>query len=146
MLVWQAETRTMNPTIDEGLIQRELEADPDAAKAEWLAEFRTDLQAAFSPEALEACTVKGRVELPPSPLIQYRAFVDPSGGARDSFALAIGHKEDDTIIVDLVYAWTAAPLLDPGVVVSEAAEILKCYGVLVCNGRSIRRTVADLEV
>ena len=51
----------MNPTIDEGLIQRELERDPEGAQAEWLATFRTDLQAAFSPEALEACTVKGRV-------------------------------------------------------------------------------------
>ena len=33
----------MNPTIDEGLIQRELERDPEGAQAEWLATFRTDL-------------------------------------------------------------------------------------------------------
>jgi hypothetical protein len=69
VLVWQADTRTMNPTIDEGLIQREIERDPEGAQAEWLATFRTDLQAAFSPEALLACTVKGRDELPPSPII-----------------------------------------------------------------------------
>src|SRR4030095_6098068 len=36
-LVWQADTRTMNPTIDEGLVQRELERDPEGAQAEWLA-------------------------------------------------------------------------------------------------------------
>jgi hypothetical protein len=29
VLVWQADTRTMNPAIDEGLIQRELNRDPD---------------------------------------------------------------------------------------------------------------------
>jgi len=34
----------MNPTIDEGLIQRELERDAEGAQAEWLATFRTDLQ------------------------------------------------------------------------------------------------------
>ena len=68
----------MNPTIDEGLIQRELERDPEGAQAEWLATFRTDLQAAFSPEALEACTIRGRDELPASPIIQYQAFVDPA--------------------------------------------------------------------
>jgi Phage Terminase len=34
VLVWQADTRTMNPTIDEGLIQREIERDPEGAQAE----------------------------------------------------------------------------------------------------------------
>jgi hypothetical protein len=132
VLVWQAETRMMNPTIDEGLIQRELEADPDAAKAEWLAEFRTDLQAAFSPEALEACTVKGRVEMLPSPIIPYVAFTDPSGGRSDSFTLAIGHEERNVAVLDLLEAWKAP--FDPGVVVSEAAETLKHYGVLSVTG------------
>src|SRR5215510_12881360 len=56
-LVWVADTRTMNPTLDQAKIDREIERDPDAASAEWLVQFRTDLQAAFSPESLEQCTV-----------------------------------------------------------------------------------------
>ena len=32
VLVWQSETRVMNPLIDAELIQRELERDPDSAK------------------------------------------------------------------------------------------------------------------
>ena len=40
VLVWQADTRTMNPTLSEKLIQRELEKDPDSARAEWLGVFR----------------------------------------------------------------------------------------------------------
>jgi terminase large subunit-like protein len=131
VLIWQADTRTMNPTIDEGLIQREIERDPEGAQAEWLATFRTDLQAAFSPEALEACTVKGRDELPPSPIIAYSAFVDPSGGKADSFTLAIGHKSDRAII-DLCRAWEAP--FNPKEVVSEIAEVLKGYGVLNVTG------------
>jgi hypothetical protein len=132
VLVWQADTRAMNPTIDAGLIQRELERDPDAAAAEWLATFRTDLQAAFSPQSLEACTIKGRDELPASPLISYSGFVDPSGGKADSFTLAIGHKEEDRTVVDLVRAWD--PPFDPGVVTGEIAEALKGYGVLSVTG------------
>jgi hypothetical protein len=97
-LVWVAESRSMNPTLDQAKIDRELERDPEGAQAEWLATFRNDLSAAFSPEALEACTVKGRAELPASPIIQYRAFVDPSGGKADSFTLAIGHKENGKAI------------------------------------------------
>jgi hypothetical protein len=122
----------MNPTIDEGLIQREIERDPEGAQAEWLATFRTDLQAAFSPESLEACTVKGRSELPASPIIEYRAFCDPSGGKADAFTVAIGHKSDGRIIIDLVRAWEAP--FNPKEVVSEIAEVLKGYGVLNVTG------------
>jgi hypothetical protein len=132
VLVWQADTRTMNPTIDAGLIQRELERDPDSASAEWLATFRTDLSAAFSPESLEACTVKGRDELPASPIIGYSGFVDPSGGKADSFTLAISHRDEDRTVIDLVRAWD--PPFDPGVVTGEIAEVLKGYGVLSVTG------------
>jgi Terminase large subunit, ATPase domain len=133
VLVWQAETRAMNPTIDEGLIQRELERDPEGAQAEWLATFRTDLQAAFSPESLEACVIKGRDELPASPLIQYQAFVDPSGGKADAFTVAIAHRgESGRAIIDCVRAWNAP--FNPKVVTGEIAELLKSYGVLVITG------------
>jgi Terminase large subunit, ATPase domain len=130
-LVWVAESRAMNPTLDAAFIQREIERDPDAAQAEWLATFRTDLQAAFSPESLEACTVKGRSELPASPIIEYRAFCDPSGGKVDAFTVAIGHKSERAVI-DLVRAWDSP--FDPSVVVGEVAEVLKGYGCLNVTG------------
>jgi len=133
ILVWQADTRTMNPTIDAELIQREIERDPEGAQAEWLATFRTDLQAAFSPEALEFCTVKGRDELPSSPFIEYRAFTDPSGGKVDSFSLAIGHRDESgNAVIDLVRAWD--PPFNPKEVTGEIAEVLKAYGCLTVSG------------
>jgi hypothetical protein len=132
VLVWQADSRTMNPTLSDVLIQRELERDPEGAQAEWLATFRTDVSSAFSPESLEACTIKGRTELPASPIIEYRAFCDPSGGKSDSFTLAIGHKGDDKAIVDLVRGWPAP--FNPKEVVSEIATVLKAYGVLNVTG------------
>jgi hypothetical protein len=36
-----------------------------------------------------------------SPVIPYRAFVDPSGGRHDSFTLGITHKEKDTAVIHL---------------------------------------------
>src|SRR5262249_59978012 len=88
-LVWQADTRTMNPTLSEKLIQRELEKDPDSASAEWLGVFREDLEAAFSLEAIEACVIRARDELPPSRSRSYRAFVDPTAGRRLAYTLSI---------------------------------------------------------
>jgi Phage Terminase len=132
-LVWVAESRAMNPTIDQALIQRELERDPEGGRAEYLAEFRTDLQAAFSPESLEACTIKGRDYLPPSPIISYQAFVDPSGGKRDAFTLAIGHKGDESRpIIDLVRAWDSP--FNPKEITAEISKLLKAYGCLTVTG------------
>jgi hypothetical protein len=128
VLVWQAPTSVMNPTIDESVINRALEKDPEAAAAEYLATFRTDVSAAFSVEMLEQCTVKGRTDLPASPIIEYRAFCDPSGGKADAFTLAIGHKADDKAVIDLVRAWPSP--FNPKEVVAEIATALKEYGCL----------------
>jgi hypothetical protein len=70
--------------------------------------------------------------LPPSAIIAYSAFTDPSGGKADSFTVAIGHKENRRAVIDLVRAW--APPFDPGVVTGEIAEVLKGYGVLNVTG------------
>lgn len=43
VLVIQADTRTMNPTVSQSVIDRALELDPIAATAEYLAQFRSDV-------------------------------------------------------------------------------------------------------
>jgi len=55
VLVWQADTASMNPTISQAYIDREIEKDPEAARAEWLGLFREDVSAAFPLEVIEAC-------------------------------------------------------------------------------------------
>ena len=44
MLVWQAPTRVMNPNINERTIAEAYEDDPAAARSEYGAEFRADLE------------------------------------------------------------------------------------------------------
>jgi hypothetical protein len=130
ILIWQADSLTMNPTLSESMIQREIEKDPEAGRAEWLGLFREDVSAAFPLEVIERCIVPGRVELPHSPHIhQYFGFVDPSGGRHDAFTLAIAHHhpQGDSVILDAIRA--VRPPFDPSEVVKEYSEFLKSYGL-----------------
>lgn len=132
VLCWQAATRTMNPTIPQSLIDRDMAADPEAARSEWGAEFRSDLEAFLTIEAIQAVTVQGRYELPPMPGVTYTAFVDPSGGRKDAATLAIAHKEHDLAVVDLARRWKAPH--DPFHVAADMAAILKNYRVRKVSG------------
>jgi len=130
-LVWKAPARAMNPTIGEGVIDKAIKADYAAAKAEWLAEFREDLETFLSTEMIEACIIPGRFELP---YIggSYYAFCDPSGGRSDSFTLAIAHKEDTLIVLDR--AEETIPPFKPQDVIKQYSGILKGYGIQRVSG------------
>ena len=105
----------------------EIERDPDAARSEWFAQFREDVEAAFSLESIEQCVIPGRSDLLPAQAIHYRAFVDPSGGRRDQFTVAIAHRKSESAIIDLVRAWP--PPFDPSQVAKECSEALKPYRI-----------------
>jgi hypothetical protein len=126
-LYFEAPTRSMNPTISQSIIDRDMGIDPEAAKSEWLAEFRSDLESFLSFEQIMAVVVQNRYELPPVPGVRYHFFVDPSGGRRDSAALSGAHLEQGRIILDVARRWKAPH--DPARVVSEMAALLKSYGV-----------------
>ena len=82
-------------------IDRALEKDHTRATAEYLVEFRTDVEGFVALEVVESCVGDHR-ELLPAANNFYRAFTDPSGGSDDSFALAISHKSEDRIIIDAI--------------------------------------------
>lgn len=128
VLVWKAPTVLMNPTIDLRLIGRALEEDPEAARSEWEAEFRSDLETFIPGEVLEAVVVSGRHELPPRVGVAYVGFVDPSGGRGDAAALAIAHQEGGgRVVVDVARRWPAPH--EPARVVEEMAGVLREYRV-----------------
>ena len=127
VLVWQAPTRAMNPTVSQNIIDSVFEEDPIAAAAEYGAEFRSDVEAFITQEAVDACMVPGRFELPPVAGTQYIAFVDPSGGSQDSMTLGIAHGESDRAVLDLVRE--RKPPFSPEAVVKEFAEDLKRYNI-----------------
>jgi hypothetical protein len=127
VLVWKAPTRAMNPTISEAFVAAELAKDEAAARAEYLAEFRTDIETFLSREIVEACIEPGVHARPPRDGLRYTAFVDPSGGVGDSFALAIAHAEGDDVVLDLVRERRAP--LSPDAAVEEFVALLGPYRV-----------------
>ncbi|MBE0471448.1 MAG: hypothetical protein IBX55_18305 [Methyloprofundus sp.] len=127
ILVAQAPSRTMNPSLPEKVVTQAMERDPSAAKAEYLAQFRTDVETFIARESIEACTVPNRRELKPLGEIKYTAFTDPSGGSKDAWTLAIAHREGDIVILDAVRS--IKPPFSPDSVVKEYAELLKQYRI-----------------
>jgi hypothetical protein len=133
VLVWQADTRTMNPCVDEAVIAEAYERDPESARAEYGGEFRDDLQAFLSIEQVRQVTVPGREVLPPRPRRDYLAFVDPAGGTgRDAMTAAVAHREGAKVVLDLVLRVT--PPFSPARVVAEFVAALRPYGVGVVHG------------
>jgi hypothetical protein len=114
VLVVKGATEVFNPTIDKDVIAQARKADPEASKAEWDADFRTDTSALLEDELIDAAIERGRpLELPPRPGFQYVAFVDASAGRHDAFTIAIAHREDERIVVDLVRGFGNHHLIRP---------------------------------
>lgn len=131
-LVWHAPTRTMNPTVSPALIQSAYERDPDWAAAAYGAEFRSDIEAYLTQEALDSVTMRGVYELSPRPGAMYSAFVDPSGGSQDSMTMAIAHREGERGVLDAVRE--VRPPFSPESVVSEFANLCRLYGIHRVSG------------
>jgi hypothetical protein len=134
VLVWRAPTLTMNPALSPAFVAAVYERDPEGARAEYGAEFRSDLAAFVSQEAVDAVVMWGRAELPPQAGIDYVAFCDPSGGLADSMTLAIAHLEGDVCVLDLIAV--VVPPFSPGEAVAEFAAILRRYGISKVTGDS----------
>lgn len=131
-LVWKATTREMNPTVRQSVVDAALERDHAAASAEWLAEWRSDIEAFVTREVVEACVSLNVTERERLNGLAYYAFVDPSGGSNDSMTLAIGHKEGRRGVVDATRE--RKPPFSPEGVVSDFAALLKSYGIASVTG------------
>jgi hypothetical protein len=132
VLVWQAPTRTMNPTVRQSVIDAAMNRDVASARSEWMAQFRDGIAGFISRDAVLACVDVGVRERPPQSGKQYISFCDPSGGSQDSMTTAIGHLEGRTIIVDCVREITAP--FDPESAVDEFARLYRSYGIGKTNG------------
>jgi hypothetical protein len=80
VLVIQAASRVLNPTLDQARIDSDIADDPAAARAEWLAEWRDDIAGWLPLELIEAAVDNGVTVRPPldNPKIRYHAGIDPS--------------------------------------------------------------------
>ena len=132
ILVAKAPSRTMNPSLSQRVVDRAYEEDPEAASAEYGAEFRGDLAIFVSRDAIEACVATGVLVRAPIEGVTYFGFVDPSGGSSDSMTMAIAHNEGGRVVLDCI-GERKAPF-SPDSVVSEFSETLKAYRIATVVG------------
>jgi hypothetical protein len=132
VLVIQAATRTMNPTVPQSVIDRAMELDPMAASAEYLAQFRSDVGSFLDADLIDRAVTVGVRERPLLRNQTYMAFADPSGGSHDSFTISIGHIEKDRYIIDAIRG--VRPPFSPDAVVKEFCDLLKQYRCISVTG------------
>lgn len=130
VLVAQAPSRTMNPTLPQEVVDQALAEDQEAARAEYMAEFRADIASFLDVDLVSDCTRPKPLELPPAASLRYHAFVDPAGGGGDEFTCCIAHKEGDATIIDLVRGRRGSP----ADCVREFSDLLKEYGIRTITG------------
>lgn len=128
-LVIQGETRQFNPTIDQRVIDDAIADDPEGARSEWLGQFRDDISGFISRELVEDATRTSPLEIPYDRHLRskYRAFVDPAGGGKDEFCIAIGHfdRKAQQAVVDVVRGMSGTP----ATITEEYADLMAQYGL-----------------
>jgi hypothetical protein len=132
ILVAHGTSKDLHPTLDQKYIDRAFAKDPMSAAAEYNAQFRSDIEGFVSTEAVDACVDKGVFERPYDRKYYYGAFVDPSGGANDSFTLAIAHMEGKTSVLDVVREHR--PPFSPENVVEIFCGLMRDYRVTTVIG------------
>ena len=132
ILVVNAPSRTMNETLSESIVARAYERDPRSAKAEFGGEFRNDIAGFLDFALIDAAVDRGVLVRPPRSGVRYRAAADPSGGASDSFTLAICHDESDTAVVDCLVEIKSP--FNPTSATAQMAATLKEYGLSEVTG------------
>jgi Terminase large subunit, ATPase domain len=131
VMIWRATTREMHVSFPQEVVDEALARDPSAGAAEYLAEYRSDIEQFLTREVIDALIVPGRFELPPGRR-NYSAWCDPSGGSGDSMTLAIAHAENNVAVIDLIRE--VRPPFSPDAVVAEFAEILKRHRIMSVTG------------
>jgi terminase large subunit-like protein len=133
VLLWKADSQSMNPKLDASIVAEAYARDPIAAAAEYGAEFRSDCDSFVSREVVEACLYKGTTEIPCVEGVRYFGFVDPSGGSADSMTLAIAHRTTTArVVLDLLRE--VKPPFSPEKVTRDFAAILASYRIAEVNG------------
>jgi hypothetical protein len=132
ILVAQGASRVFNQSLPQAVVDRAMQRDPASASAEYLAQFRSDIESFVSRETVEACLAHGVRERAPVSGIKYSAFCDPSGGSSDSMTLGVAHREGDVAILDALRE--VRPPFSPESVVVEFATLLRSYRVGSAQG------------
>jgi len=127
-LTVQAETKLVNPLVDDDFLAKEQQRNPDNYEREFLAKFAEKVDAFFDSAKLDACFVLSSDNEYQS-RYKYQSGIDQSGlTGRDRFAFAISHYEKDSkkVIVDCVRSWSTK---DSEAILSEIQSLANAYNL-----------------
>jgi len=128
VLVIRGSTEDWNPAFSKAKLERAKRRDPVAYATEYEANFRQDLMAMYDPELIDRAVSDRPVEIPYQWKWNYVSFVDVAGGGgKDSYAMAIGHLENERIVIDAVRS--RAPKFNPEEVTRQYCDLLKSYKI-----------------
>jgi len=134
VLVWRAPTKAMNPVYDMDRAGRmEALGLAGGGATEYEAFFREDIEPYLPEAVLDAIIDTGIFVRLHKQGVRYFGFVDPSGGTgEDSMTLAIAHREEKTVILDLVVE--KIPPYDVKQTTKEFSEYFKGYNIARIRG------------
>ncbi len=118
-------TWSMNPTISRESLESEFRSDPDGAAREYGANFSSATGAYLDAIDVLACVRRGQGVLEPTQGLIYACAIDPAF-ARDAFALAVAHQEDEKVIIDGCWTWHRSGFERT---LDEVVELAKRYRV-----------------
>ena len=126
VLVIRAPSKVLNPTVDQDEIDEDMAKDPVAARAEWLSEWRDDVNAFLPRDLIEAAVDRDVKARPPIPGVRYFCFIDASGGVSDAYTLAIAHRDANGMaILDCIRE--IMPPFNAEQATAELAGIVRSY-------------------
>ena len=132
---WFAASTVMNSRLPQAVVEKALAEDAGRARAEYLNTWREDISDFLPVDVLESCTDYGTFERAPLPMsaAKHVAYCDSAGGTgKDSFTLAIAHREvndpERRVWLDLVAE--RKPRFVPAQVIADYAKLLKAYGIM----------------
>ena len=130
VLVWRASSSLMNPSLDNGNLEREQRLDPQRFEREYMAEFIDDISAWIPGAWVESAVTKGIEKRAPRPPWQYVSTVDQSGLRTDEFTHCVSHLEKNLFVQDFLRAWhaTGRGFSDLDSVVKSICEVSAAYG------------------
>ncbi len=107
--------------------------DPEAYRSEVLGEFRAGVSNLIDPENLRPVFDLGVRERAPSDGTNYCGYVDAaSGSGKDSFAIAISHRDGERVVLDCIRRWQ--PPFNPSGTISEASDLFRRYRIHQVRG------------
>jgi hypothetical protein len=89
---------------------------------------------AFQPDPVMNAVVRGLVARLTERHLEYRAFVDMSGGSSDDAVLAIAHLEGERAVLDRIEDQGPRPPFDPRLAVERFVDILREFGLSTVTG------------